>query len=54
MSLDGIYDSQKNRKLIFNARMKPNIPENKRNRKKPKRGAKQRFDPNIFKECFSQ
>jgi hypothetical protein len=34
MSLDGAYDSKKNRKLIFNAGMKPNINENKRNRKK--------------------
>lgn len=37
MSLDGVYDSRKNRKLIFNAGMIPNIPENKRNRKKTKR-----------------
>ena len=34
MSLDGAYDSIKNRKLIFNSRMIPNINENKRNRKK--------------------
>ena len=34
MSLDGVYDSTKNRKLIFNAGMTPNISENKRNRKK--------------------
>jgi Transposase DDE domain len=34
MSLDGAYDSKKNRKLIFNAGMTPNINENKRNRKK--------------------
>jgi transposase len=34
MSLDGAYDSRKNRKLIFNAGMIPNINENKRNRKK--------------------
>ncbi len=52
MSLDGVYDSIKNRKLIFNAGMTPNIPENKRNRKKTKRGPKRQFDPTIFEERF--
>ena len=52
MSLDGGYSSNKNRKSIFNLGMKPNIPENKRNRKKAKRGRKQIFDAKIFKERF--
>ena len=52
MSLDGVYDSIKNRELIFNAKMTPNIPENKRNRKKTKRGPKRKFDPTIFEERF--
>ena len=52
MSLDGGYSSNKNRKSIFNLGMKPNIPENKRNRKKAKRGRKQMFDAKIFKERF--
>jgi len=52
MSLDGVYDSRKNRKLIFNAGMTPNIPENKRNRKKTKRGPKRKFNPAIFEERF--
>jgi len=52
MSLDGVYDSKKNRKLIFNAGMTPNIPENKRNRKKTKRGPKRKFNPAIFEERF--
>ena len=52
MSLDGVYSSNKNRKRIFNLGMKPNIPENKRNRKKSKRGRKQMFDIEIFKERF--
>jgi transposase len=52
MSLDGAYDSQKNRKAIFNSEMKPNIPENKRNRKKSKRGRKRIFCVKIFKERF--
>lgn len=34
MSLDGVYNSRKNRKAIFNLGMTPNIPENKGNRKK--------------------
>jgi len=52
MSLDGVYDSKENRKLIFNAKMTPNIPENKRNRKKTKRGSKRKFNPAIFEERF--
>ena len=52
MSFDGVYDSCYNRKAIFNAGMKPNIPENKRNRKKPKRGRKRHFDEEIFEERF--
>jgi hypothetical protein len=48
MSLDGVYNSRKNRKSIFNLGMTPNIPENKRNRKKPKRGKKQIYDARIF------
>lgn len=52
MSLDGVYNSRKNRKAIFNLGMIPNIPENKRNRKKSKRGRKQTFYQKIFKERF--
>ena len=52
MSLDGVYNSRKNRKSIFNLGMIPNIPENKRNRKKTKRGRKQIFDDKIFAERF--
>ena len=52
MSLDGVYDSNKNRKLIFNSGMIPNIPENKRNRKKSKPGPKREFSPIIFQERF--
>ena len=32
--------------------MRPNIPENKRNRKKTKRGKKQIYDHEIFAERF--
>lgn len=52
ISLDGVYDSKKNRKAIFNRNMIPNINENKRNRKKAKRGRKRFFDKKIFKERF--
>ena len=51
-SLDGVYDCRKNRKKIFNSGMTPNIPENKRNRKKGKRGRKRFYDPKIFAERF--
>jgi transposase len=52
MSLDTAYDSFKNRKLIFNSGMTPNIPENKRNRKSSKRGRKRLFSKKIFQERF--
>ena len=51
-SLDGVYDSRANRKAIFNRGMVPNIPENPRGRKIPKRGRKPIFDPAIFQERF--
>ena len=47
LNLDGVFDSKKNRKHIFNRGMTPNIPENKRNRKKTKRGRKRLFDKAI-------
>lgn len=52
ISLDGVYDCRKNRKAIFNSGMIPNINENKRNRKKTKRGRKQTFSQTIFEERF--
>lgn len=52
MSLDGAYNSRRNRKAIFNLGMTPNIPENKGNRKRPKRGRKQTYYPRIFAERF--
>jgi transposase len=47
LNLDGAFDSKKNRKAIFNRGMKPNIPENVRNRKRPKPGPKRFFDASI-------
>ncbi|UJB72976.1 transposase (plasmid) [Acaryochloris sp. 'Moss Beach'] len=52
VSLDGAYDSYANRKAIFNRKMVPNINENPRGRKTPKRGRKRLFDSSIFQERF--
>lgn len=52
VSLDGVYDSHANRKAIFNRKMVPNINENPRGRKTPKRGRKRLFDSSIFQEIF--
>lgn len=53
ISLDGAYDSRDNRKAIFNRDMVPNINENPRGRKTPKRGRKRLFDSSIFQERFN-
>ena len=47
LNLDGGFDSRHNRKLIFNAGLIPNIKENPRNRKTPKRGRKRFFNKAI-------
>jgi transposase len=47
LNLDGGFDSKANRKAIFNAGMIPNIKENPRNRKTPKRGRKRLFNKAI-------
>jgi Transposase DDE domain len=47
LNLDGGFDSAHNRKCIFNAGLIPNIPENLRNRKRPKRGRKRLFNAAI-------
>jgi Transposase DDE domain len=47
VNLDGGFDSRANRKCIFNAGMIPNIKENPRNRKAPKRGR-----PRFFNEAI--
>lgn len=52
VSLDSAYDSRANRKAIFNRGMVPNIPENPRNRKTPKRGRKPFFQPALYQERF--
>src|SRR5262245_7213661 len=47
LNLDGGFDSAHNRKCIFNAGLIPNIPENPRNRKTPKRGRQRCFNEAI-------
>src|SRR5262249_6091969 len=47
VNLDGGFDSRANRKCIFNAGLIPNIKENPRNRKRPKRGRKRLFNAAI-------
>src|SRR5688572_21754394 len=46
-NLDGGFDSTSNRKAIFNAGLIPNVKENPRNRKRPKRGRKRLFNQVI-------
>ena len=48
VTLDGGFDSARNRKIIFNAGMIPNIKENPRNRKTPKHGRKRLFNAAIY------
>ena len=47
INLDAGFDSASHRKAIFNAGLIPNIKENPRNRKRPKRGRKQLFNQAI-------
>ena len=55
LNLDKGFDSKKNRKIIWNAGMKPNIPENSRNRNKskPKKGRPRYFNIKSYKERFT-
>jgi hypothetical protein len=53
LNLDAGFDSKGNRKCVFNAGMKPNIKENPRNRKKPKRGSKRFFDEVLYQLRFT-
>ena len=47
LNLDGGFDSAHNRKCIFHAGLIPNVKENPRNRKRPKRGRKRLFNATI-------
>ncbi|MBR7963698.1 hypothetical protein KDW41_25095 [Burkholderia vietnamiensis] len=52
LSVDGVYECRENRKAIFNCGMTPNIQENQRGRKTPKRGRRRHFHVIIFEERF--
>jgi transposase len=49
---DAAFDTREARKLLWNRGVRPNIPENKRNRKRVKRGRKRQFDRETYKERF--
>lgn len=49
---DSAFDTKDARKLLWNRGVRPNIPENKRNRKRTKRGRKRHFDRAVYKKRF--
>lgn len=55
LNLDSGFDSKRNRKIIWNAGMIPNIPENIRNRNpnKPKRGRPRYYNIKSYKGRFT-
>ena len=51
-NMDSSFDTRAARKLLWNRGVKPNIAENKRNRKTVKRGRKRYFNPEVYKHRF--
>ncbi len=49
---DSSFDTRAARKLLWNRGVIPNIPENKRNRKRVKRGRKRHFNREVYKRRF--
>jgi transposase len=49
---EGAFDTKEARKLLWDRGVRPNIPENKRNRKHTKRGRKRHFDKVLYKKRF--
>ena len=49
---DSSFDTRAARKVLWNRGVKPNIVENKRNRKKAKRGRKRYFNASVYKRRF--
>jgi len=49
---DSAFDTKGARKISFNNGVIPNIAENRRGRKKPKRGRKRLFNEKIYKNRF--
>lgn len=50
---DSAFDTRDARKVCFNHGLVPNIVENTRNRKKPKRGRKRLFNPHVYRQRFT-
>ena len=50
---DKAFDTRAARKVCFNYGVVPNMPENKRNRKKVKCGRKRLFNPEVYKRRFT-
>jgi transposase len=49
---DSAFDTKDARKTCFNHGLIPNMPENKRNRKRPKRGRKRLFNKAVYTRRF--
>ena len=50
---DSAFDTKEARKVCFNHKLLPNIPENKRNRKQAKPGPKRMFNQDVYKRRFT-
>lgn len=50
---DAAFDTQQARKTCFNHGVSPNMPENPRNRKQPKRGRKRLFNETVYRQRFT-
>jgi len=50
---DSAFDTRDGRKVCFNHGVIPNIAENQRNRKQPKRGRKRLFNADVYKQRFT-
>lgn len=50
---DSAFDTRAARQVCFNHGVIPNIAENKRHRKRPKRGRKRLFNPEIYRHRFA-
>ena len=49
---DSAFDTREARKLVWTRGVKPNIAENKRNRKTVKRGRKRQFNRDVYNRRF--
>ena len=50
---DSAFDTKEARKVCFNHKLLPNIPENKRNRQQAKPGPKRIFNQAVYKRRFT-